>query len=103
MSYEKALSLIEGGGSGGGITAYKIAYDEETYAAYVEVTYAELLENVKKGLVLFIDDSNEGTCTTYIVSGIDDNYAATLYALNATNIYHQWAYTNGKYVLDSGD
>ena len=90
-----------GGGSGSGeITVYKVAYNMETYEAYVDVTsYSELLEKAKKGLVLFIDDTNELSCLTYIVGWVDDTSAVTLYPQNGNKILHTWTYTNGKYVL----
>ena len=93
--------LVENGaGSGGGITAYKIAYNEETYELYVEVTESELLEKAKNGLVLFVSDLNEFSCQTYIVGCVDEAGAYALYPQSAATIYHKWTYTNGKYVLD---
>lgn len=99
MAYEKALSLI----SGGGITTYPVVYDLETYEEYVEVTDSELLEKAKSGLVLFIDGENETSSKTYILGGVDDNGAYTLFPQSASKLYHVWTYSNGKYVHATGD
>lgn len=100
MAYEKALSLITGGG---GITTYPIVYDSETSQEYVEVTYSELLEKVKSGLVLFIVGNSEISCQTYFVGAVDEEGAHTLFPQGTSNIFHTWTYTNGKYVHVSGD
>ena len=103
-SIETALKRIAdnySAGSGGGFTVYPIKYDEETYDAYVEVTDSELIEKAKNGLVLFINGENELSCGTYIVGGVDESGAYTLYPQSASQMYHKWTYTNGKYVLDN--
>ena len=102
ITADKLNHMEDGIAGGGGITVYKIAYDQETYAAYVEVTDTELIEKAKSGLVLFIDDTNEGMCQTHIVGNIDEEGAHTLYPQSASHLFHTWTYANGKYVL-SGD
>lgn len=101
MAYEKALSLISGGG--GGITTYPIVYDMQTYEAYVEVTYSELLEKAKSGLVLFIDGNSVTSCNAHIVGYVTEESAYTLYPQSADKLIHTWTYANGRYVLASGD
>lgn len=100
MAYEKALSLITGGG-GSGVTVYPIIYGEGGDFSYVEVEEAELLEALKSGIVIFRDayeDNGEfAGATDYIVAASGNNIANSIYVDNSTVKIKNWTYSNGRY------
>ena len=98
MAYEKALSLITGGG-GSGATVFPIVYEGSN--GYVEVEETELLAALKSGIVIFREASEENGELT----GVTDYYVMNAYSGTVTSVFlfnnnatvASWNYNNGRY------
>lgn len=97
MAYEKALSLISGGG--GGVTVFPIKYEGSD--GYVEVEEAELMDALKSGIVIFRKTYEENGkvagVTDYYVSLVSSGMAYSMFPNYTTVTVASWNYNNGRY------
>lgn len=110
MSYEKALSLISGGG-GSGVTVYPVIVVQE--AAHVEVSESVLLDALASGTVIFRQsytvetDGFAGTKDYHIVyatasdSEVPGCVGSIYFDENTSNAKGKlWTYNEGRYNIN---
>lgn len=97
MSYEKALSLISGGGSG--VTVFPVIYGDDFN--YVEVSETELLNALASGAVIFqlkFEENGEVVqITDYYVLSANSGTAYSLLLDNNNATVVSWSYTGERY------